>query len=370
MTASDQVRVADEEIDPHRILAERESRGVLRIIRDAVVLEHADRSCVDQREITVGRIMSLDRVAVLLDLRIGIRHLDAVVPPAFHMGLEEPAADKMQILFTQRRERVRHTEIMGARVGRVTSTAAANLNRRRGEYGIDAPYVPLWMGVGAVVAFAAFFIGSAVSIPVLAATAPNLGLALAASLADYLYASRYGKFAAWRDLLLSLGLRGDERVLDMGCGRGAILLMAARLLPRGRAEGIDLWKTSDQSGNALEVTKRNAELEGVADRVDLRTGDMRALPFKDESFDVVLSSLAIHNIADAAGRAKAIDEAIRVLRQGGRVLIADINATREYETRLRERGMVGVERRSLGPRMWFGGPWVAASLVRARKPSI
>ena len=286
------------------------------------------------------------------------------------MRLEEPAADKIQIVFTQRRERVRHSEIMGARVGGVTSSAPADLGRRCGEYGIDAPYVPLWMGVGAVFAFAVFFIGSALSIPLLAATAPNLGLALAASVADYLYASRYGKFAAWRDLLLSLGLRGEERVLDMGCGRGAVLLMAARLLPRGRAEGIDLWKTSDQSGNALEVTKRNAELEGVADRVDLRTSDMRALPFKDESFDVVLSSLAIHNIGDAAGRAKAIDEAVRVLRHGGRVLIADINATREYEARLRERGMVDVERGSLGPRMWFGGPWVAASLVRARKPSI
>jgi len=259
---------------------------------------------------------------------------------------------------------------MGARVGGVTSSAPADLGRRRGEYGIDAPYVPLSMGVGSVVAFAVFFSGSALSIPALAAIAPNLGLALAASVADYLYASRYGKFAVWRDLLLSLGLRGDEHVLDMGCGRGAVLLMAARLLPRGRAMGIDLWKTSDQSGNALEVTRRNAELEGVADRVDQRTGDMRALPFKDESFDVVLSSLAIHNIGDAAGRAKAIDEAVRVLRHGGRVLIADINATREYEARLRERGMVDVECGSLGPRMWFGGPWVAASLVRARKPSI
>ncbi len=246
--------------------------------------------------------------------------------------------------------------------------AAADLNRRRGEYGIDAPYVPFWMGGGAVASIAMAFIGAVLSIPTLGIPALNIGLALAASVADYLYASRVGKFAVWAELLLSLDLRGDERLLDLGCGRGAVLLMAAKLVPGGHAVGIDLWKISDQSGNALDVARRNAQLEGVADRVDLRTGDMRALPFEDESFDLVLSSLAIHNIPDASGRARAIDEGVRVLRRGGLILIADINATREYEARLRERGMAEVERRSLGLRMWFGGPWVAASLVRARKP--
>jgi arsenite methyltransferase len=245
---------------------------------------------------------------------------------------------------------------------------AADLISRRGEYGIDAPYVPLWMGIAAIAAITISFSGSVFSIPAVAIPALNIGLALGLSVADFVYASRVGKFAVWAQLLLALDLRGDERVLDLGCGRGAVLLMVAKLLPRGRAVGIDLWKTSDQSGNALEVSQRNAELEGVADRVDLRTGDMQSLPFEDASFDVVLSSLAIHNIPDPAGRAKAIDEAVRVLRRGGRILIVDINTTREYETRLRERGMAEVERRSLGPRMWFGGPWVAASLVRGRKP--
>jgi arsenite methyltransferase len=250
----------------------------------------------------------------------------------------------------------------------VTVAPAADLDRRRGEYGVDAPYVPLWLGAGAVAAVAAFFIGSALSIPTVAIPAVNIALALAASVADYVYASRFGKFAVWAELLLFLNLRGDERVLDLGCGRGAVLLMVAKLLPRGRTVGIDLWKIADQSGNALKVTTRNAELEGVADRVELRTGDMRALPFEDDSFDVVLSSLAIHNIPDPAGRAKAIDEAVRVLRRDGRFVIVDIGATREYETRLRERGLAEIERRSLGPRMWFGGPWVAASVVMARKP--
>ena len=85
----------------------------------------------------------------------------------------------------------------------------------------------------------------------------------------------------------------------MGCGRGAVLLMAAQHLTTGRAVGVDLWRTVDQSGNSAEATRRNAVAEGVADRVELHTADMTALPFEGNSFDLVLSSLAIHNIRGA-----------------------------------------------------------------------
>src|SRR5262245_53040523 len=136
-----------------------------------------------------------------------------------------------------------------------------------------------------------------------------------AQFALFLHATRRGKFAVWSELLGDL--RGDERLLDMGCGRGAVLLMAAQKLDSGRAVGVDLWRSVDQSGNAETATQRNAEAEGVADRIELRTGDMTAMPFDDAEFDVVVSSLAIHNIKGATGRAKAVDEAMRVLRPGG-----------------------------------------------------
>jgi SAM-dependent methyltransferase len=183
-----------------------------------------------------------------------------------------------------------------------------------------------------------------------------------------LYASRRGKFVVWAELLDQLRLRGDERILDLGCGRGAVLLLAARHLTTGQAVGVDLWRRQDQSGNAAEATRRNALAEGVADRVELHTADMTALPFEADSFGVVVSNVAMHNVRSLAGREKAVEEAVRVLRPGGRLLIADLWATRQYAMHLAKVGMADIGRRGLGWRMWWSGPWLPTRLVTATKP--
>ena len=226
--------------------------------------------------------------------------------------------------------------------------------RRRGSYGIDAPFAPALLA-GLVILYVVLAIVTAkVRFWLLASFA-------LAMVAYYLYSTLRGKFVVWAGLLDRLGLRGDERILDLGCGRGAVLLMAAQHLTTGRAVGVDLWRTVDQSGNSAEATQRNAIAEGVADRVELHTGDMTALPFEDNSFDVILSSLAIHNISGRAGREKAISEAVRVLRPGGRLMIADVRATRQHQAQLAKIGMNDVARRWLGWR--FG-----VRLVTATKP--
>jgi ubiquinone/menaquinone biosynthesis C-methylase UbiE len=179
--------------------------------------------------------------------------------------------------------------------------------------------------------------------------------------AVYLYATLRGKFVIWAELLGQLNLRGDERILDLGCGRGAVLLLAAQHLTTGRAVGVDVWRRVDQSGNGPDATRRNALAEGVTDRVEVHTADMTALPFGDDSFDLVVSSLAIHNISGRAGREKAVGEAVRVLRPGGRLLIADVRGTRQYRAQLAKMGMNEVARRRL---RW---PFMAL-LVTATKP--
>ena len=233
--------------------------------------------------------------------------------------------------------------------------------RRKGSYGVDAPYLLPVLGA----LLAANIVQGIVS----GSVGPFVGAAiLLACGACGLYASRRGKFVVWSELLDELKLRGSERILDLGCGRGAVLLLAAERLTTGTAVGVDLWRRKDQSGNSPEATRRNAIAEGVANRVELHTADMTALPFEADSFDIVVSSIAIHNIKGPASREQAIDEAVRVLRAGGRLLIADLWGTRRYQSHLTKLGMLDVARRNLGWRMWWGGPWVATRLVTATKP--
>jgi arsenite methyltransferase len=186
---------------------------------------------------------------------------------------------------------------------------------------------------------------------------PFLATALVLGCSGFgLYASRRGKFVVWEELLRNLKLRGDEWILDLGCGRGAVLLLAAQHLTTGRAVEVDLWRKVDQSGNAAEATRRNAVAEAVADRVELHTANMKVLPFANDSFDLVVSNVVIHNVKSEAGRNKVIEEAVRVLRPEGRLMIADIGGTRQYRGQLIRLGRRDVVRRSLGWRFWWSGP--------------
>jgi SAM-dependent methyltransferase len=233
---------------------------------------------------------------------------------------------------------------------------------RKGTYGLDAPYLLVLPAI----AITFYIVNGVISQSVMPFLVAGLMLAIAGS---GWHASRRGKFVVWAELLDQLALRGDERLLDLGCGRGAVLLMAAQRLTTGRAVGVDLWRTRDQSGNAAEATERNARAEGVADRVELHTADMTALPFDPDTFDVIVSNIAIHNIKSAAARNTAIDEAVRVLRPGGRLMIADIFSAKQYRQRLTELGLTHIAMRSLGWRMWWGGPWMPTRLVTATKPA-
>jgi SAM-dependent methyltransferase len=241
---------------------------------------------------------------------------------------------------------------------------------KRPNYGIDAPGVVQTMtlvGVSAIAAGGISWLLLRDSSPVVASMLFHFGiwpgLVFLAQAGVMLWGSKYGKLRLRDRVLDRIVWRGDETVLDVGCGHGLLLIGAARRLRSGKAIGIDLWQRSDQAGNSPEATWANARLEGVADRIDIKDGDARKLPFADGSFNVIVSSWAIHNIYDAPGRAQALREIVRVLKPGGQVVIVDIRHSAEYVEVLRVSGMTDVQRS--GPNFLFVIP---TRTVTARKP--
>jgi SAM-dependent methyltransferase len=221
----------------------------------------------------------------------------------------------------------------------------------KANYGIDGPTVVRNFAIGGLVglAVAALLGCHVISLPshpqkVLFGVGVWSGLWLLFDAGLMTASSKVGKMRERDRILRSIAWRGDERVLDVGCGRGLMLLGAAKRLVSGSAVGIDIWKTVDQSGNRPETTRQNAMAEGVLDRMQLSTADARQLPFPDNTFDVILSNLVLHNIHGRAKRASALREIVRVLRPGGQIAIVDVLHTGEYARSFVESGLAHVER--------------------------
>jgi len=227
----------------------------------------------------------------------------------------------------------------------------------RADYGQDAPGVVRNLALGgaaalllAVAAFAGWIPRNftwrpaenvAIGFPI-AGMSSWTAAGLVAGALWMVWGSRIGKLRERDQMLDRIAWRGDEQVLDVGCGRGLLLIGAAKRLTSGVATGVDLWQAEDLSGNRPDVPRKNAALEGVAARVKVETGDMRKLPFPDASFDVVVSRAAIHNLYQAPDRAAAIREIARVMKPGATALLSDIRHHPEYARAFRASGVAEV----------------------------
>ena len=176
---------------------------------------------------------------------------------------------------------------------------------RTPNYGLDAP-----LAVRNMLIVAALGIISLITrllgvwsrqdlIAVIARPLISAGLGCGAMALWMIYDSKIGKVRERETYLDKINWDGNERVLDVGCGLGLFLIGAAKRLSTGRAVGIDKWQQEDLSGNNAAGTLRNAMIEGVADKVEVHTGDARKLPFDDASFNVVLSSMALSSVPAA-----------------------------------------------------------------------
>lgn len=193
----------------------------------------------------------------------------------------------------------------------------------------------------AVLEFSALTIGSLLILPAL--------LARNFARRKWDYASRIRA-----QIFDSLALHGDEKILDVGCGSGLLLNEAAHRLSTGKATGIDLWAPHTGGGD-YALLMRNARAEGVADKIEFKQADVRDLPFEDASFDVIVSSGALHHISNQMpDHETAIKEINRVLKPDGRIVLWDTtHMVKGYASRMRSVGISGEVKKTVNSPFGF-----------------
>lgn len=115
---------------------------------------------------------------------------------------------------------------------------------------------------------------------------------------------------------------GKGRLLDIGCGSGALSILCAKTWPQAQVTGIDFW--GKEWNYAKEQCEQNAAAEGVS--AAFLQGDAAALPFEDGSFDAAVSNFVFHEVRTQPDKRMVVREALRVVKKGGSFAFHDLFA--------------------------------------------
>jgi SAM-dependent methyltransferase len=115
---------------------------------------------------------------------------------------------------------------------------------------------------------------------------------------------------------------GEGKALDIGCGNAPLAIQLAKRYPSAHVTGIDYWGGMWEYSKA--VCEKNAEIEGVAGRMNFQKTSAATLPFEDEPFDAAVSNLVFHEVGDVKDKRELIKEALRVVKRGGAFAFQDL----------------------------------------------
>ena len=173
-------------------------------------------------------------------------------------------------------------------------------------------------------------------------------------------------------IVAKLDWTGEGKLLDIGCGSGALSIRCAKKYPRATITGIDYWGV--EWNYAKMQCEKNAQIEGVIKQISYRQGDAASLPFKDGAFDAAVSNFVFHEVRTQPDKRMVVREALRVVKKGGSFVFQDLfnnqslyGDIEEFIEELRQEGMTDVHYEAHTERLpivpWYcKTPWMLSNM--------
>jgi SAM-dependent methyltransferase len=189
--------------------------------------------------------------------------------------------------------------------------------------GIIAAALGVLLAGAALIAFAVVEVVSGSSSVPAWSWALGVGLlAVGTVLAGILYRAATAKRFLERDAMgRAVALAGAARLLDIGCGRGMVLFDLLKRSPGATGVGVEAPRALSSDSDGTNWFASNARAEGVEERAGLVAADARELPFRDATFEVVVSRGMSAGLRTPDSLREAIVEMTRVLAPGGRLVV-------------------------------------------------
>lgn len=148
---------------------------------------------------------------------------------------------------------------------------------------------------------------------------------------SFLLSYSYYQFASWGGdfqrkihnlIVYNISKGENSKILDIGTGNASLIIKLAKGFPKSKLVGIDFW------GEDWEYSKKicevNAEIEGVANRIQFIKASASKIPFQNNEFDIIVSCLTFHEVKDERNKIKVLTEALRVLKEDGEFVFLDL----------------------------------------------
>ncbi|MCI2031409.1 class I SAM-dependent methyltransferase [Limosilactobacillus sp.] len=172
-----------------------------------------------------------------------------------------------------------------------------------------------------------------------------------------------GRHLIWNQVLGDLKIPTKSRVAILGLNYAGLFINVAKLLKApGKVTGVN---TGNE--NIAKQEQKRIKENRVADRAELVEGSLQNLPLESRHYDYVFSAFTFHTVSPAINRGRAIQEAVRVMKPEGTLIIVDFGDLQQYRPLLNQMGFQNVRVVPTGVTGWWGGPWLKTRILVARR---